>query len=68
MDFVKEIKAYALANYTRDGWDIVVECYSDEELQELTFRCTSAEQAIAKIGRTVKAQDDYRKDIQSEAF
>jgi hypothetical protein len=68
MNFVKEIKAHALANYNRDGWDFVVECYSDEEICELTARCTTAEQAIAKIGRTVKAQDDYRRDIQAEAF
>lgn len=68
MGFVKEIKAFALANYNRDGWDIVVECYSDDEIYELTARCKTAEQAIEKIGHMVKAQDDYRKDIQAEAF
>ena len=68
MNFVKEIKAFALANYNKDGWDIVVECYSDEEIFELTARCKTAEQAIEKIGRMVKDQDDYRKDIQAEAF
>ena len=68
MDFVTEIKAHALANYNRDGWDIVVECYSDEELRELTVSCKTAEQAIAKVGDMVKVQDDYRKDIQAEAF
>lgn len=55
MGFVKEIKAFAIANYNRDGWDIVVECYSDEEIYELTARCKTAEQAIEKVGHMVKA-------------
>ena len=68
MNFVKEIKAFALANYNKDGWDIVVECYSDDEIFELTGGCKTAQQAIEKIGRIVKDQDEYRKDIQATAF
>ena len=68
MNFAKEIKAHALANYNEGGWDIVVECYSDAELVELTANCKTAEQAIKKVGKIVGAQDDYRKDIQGEAF
>jgi hypothetical protein len=28
------VKQYALENYNADGWDYVVECWSDEDIEE----------------------------------
>lgn len=31
----EEIKAYAQEHYNDGGWDVIVECWTDEELDEL---------------------------------
>lgn len=31
-ELVKALRAHALANYEKGGWDVIVECWSDEEI------------------------------------
>lgn len=68
MDFVKAVKDHAIVNYNKDGWDYVVECWSDAEITEEIKGCKSEREAIARMHKIVKAQDDYRSDIQGSAF
>ena len=68
MDFVKAVKSHALANYNKDGWDYVVECWSDAEIAEEIKGCKTEREAISRMHKIVKAQDDYRSDIQGSAF
>lgn len=67
-DIIAAVKAHAEANYSKGGWDIVVECYEDSEIAEAIEGCTTAEEAIARLGKIVGWRNDYRKDIQAEAF
>lgn len=69
-DLIKAVRAHALAHYEEDGWDYVVECYEDADLQQLIEEegATTAEEAIKALGKVMKLKDDYRKDIQGTAF
>ena len=31
---IKDLRSYALENYAKDGWDILVECYDDEDIMQ----------------------------------
>jgi hypothetical protein len=67
-ELIKRIRQHALANYEQGGWDYLVECYSDNDIILLVAECESFEQAIDKLGRIMAIKDDYRSDIQGEAF
>jgi hypothetical protein len=65
---VKEVRAYAIANYETDGWDILVEAYDDAEIVEAIGDATTTAAAIKTLARGLKSQASYRKDIESTAF
>lgn len=67
-DLVKAVKYHAVANYNKDGWDYVVECYEDDEIANEIRGAREPREAIRMIGKILKAKDDLRKDIQSETF
>lgn len=69
-EMVAAVKAYAESHYNEGGWDTIVECYDDRELASeiMQGKCQTNEEAIAYVGRGCKVYDDYRKDIQAEAF
>jgi len=76
-EMVEAVKAHALANYEKDGWDFLVECWSDDEIaEELAYVSESADihhaktvaQAIKKIGRIVGLQDERRREVRAEIF
>jgi uncharacterized protein YbaA (DUF1428 family) len=64
-NFVEEVKAHAAANYTEDGWDFVVECWADDEIEIATADATTAEEAIAIMAEEVGVLDEHRAEIQS---
>lgn len=66
--FVKEVLDHAIAHYEEGGWDYVVECWSEKEIEDTTKNCRTAAGAIKVIGKIVGARDTYRKEIQAEAF
>jgi hypothetical protein len=47
----KAVRKYALEHYEEGGWDYIVECYDDKDLDELLKNCTSVEDAI-RLART----------------
>jgi hypothetical protein len=67
-ELVAKIREHALRNYNEDGWDYLVECYSDDDIIQIVAGCVSYEAAISRLAKGLKAKDDYRRDIQSEAF
>lgn len=66
-EMVEAVKNHAKANYERDGWDMVVECYEDTEIEEEIAGCATVEEAIARLGEIASVWDDRRKDAQAEA-
>ena len=68
-ELVAAVKAHAYSNYNKDGWDYLVECWSDSEIEEeLGDGSMSVDRAIAKIGKILKIHDDQRKDAQAESW
>jgi len=67
-DFTTAVKDYALAHYETDGWDYVVECYSDAEIADVIKTARTAAGAIKMMRAQVKPRADYRKEIASTAF
>lgn len=65
---VEAVKAHAAKNYERGGWDIVVECYEDSEILNIIGNAATAKDAIKRVAVVVGVHDDYRKDIEAEAF
>ena len=62
------VKEFALANYTKDGWDIVVECWEDNDILKAIAGARTPKGAIAKVRKEVKNVDAYRADIQATAW
>lgn len=63
-----EIRQYATEHYEQDGWDYVVECYSDSELVGLFGDATTKDQAQAALLEHCQLWAERRRDIQSEVF
>jgi hypothetical protein len=62
-ELVKFIRDHAIANYNKDGWDYLVECWDDAAILGAVKNCRSADAAIRKLRKTLKAMDDYRSEI-----
>ncbi len=65
---VAAVKEYANDHYDEDGWDFIVECYGDAELEELLGGARSVKTAIAKCHKTAKTQGDHRTEIQASGY
>lgn len=61
-DLIMVIRAYAAKNYEKDGWDVLVECWSDEDIIEALEGTTSIEVALKRIGRLLKIGHDQMID------
>jgi len=70
-EMIEAVRAHAEANYERDGWDIVVECYDDAEIEELIVEGgmpRTAKGAIKKVEADVKDRYEIYCDIAATAF
>ena len=62
---IAEIKKYALENY-ENGYDTIVECYEDEELEQYCkdYNITTLEEFKKSYAPVI----DHRRDIEATAF
>jgi hypothetical protein len=67
-ELVKAVRDYAIAHYEQDGWDYIVETYTDAELAEEIGQAHTVKGAIAKVRRTARLLDERRRDIESTAW
>ena len=56
-ELIKAVKDHATKNYNK-GWDIIVECYSDDEISEKLGGAKTKAGAIAKFGAIVSAHKE----------
>ena len=63
-NLVAAVRAYAEKHYNEDGWDVLVECISDDEIADEIGEAPSTVQAIRNVLRIRKEYADYRSDIQ----
>ncbi len=68
LEIARGVLAHAKANYDRDGWDYIVECYSAEELVEVIGDNYTLKAAIKHVAQVARLHDSVRKDVQGEIF
>ena len=62
--YLKQISEYALDHYNEDGWDFVVECWSDVDIVYSTRYAKNFDEAVELILQEIKPVDSHRKEIQ----
>jgi len=67
-NLIEAVKSHAIENYAKDGWDILVECYSDDDIAELIGKKNTIDSAIKECRKDVKQRDGWRKEIEATAF
>ena len=67
---VDTIKNYAIEHYDEGGWDVVSECFTDEEIQEHLVRekATTKEEAIKAFQWLVNIWAERQADARNSAF
>ena len=64
MTSIEQIKQHALDNYN-NGWDYIVECYTDEEIQQEYLDVCDGD--VTKAMALIQEVADYRKEQSEEA-
>jgi len=64
-DLIEGVREYALCNYEKDGWDYVVECWSDKEIAEEIGNCRTVKGAIRKMREAINPLYSYEQEIKS---
>ena len=64
-NLVQAVRDYANANYNKGGWDIIVECWSDEDISGEIGNVKTVSGAIRKVSKIVQVISDYRSEIQN---
>jgi hypothetical protein len=77
-DVVKAVRAYGIENYEQDGWDVIIECYSDLELAYIIGNglahvvdfdeISTTDMAIKTVLCHITPYANHRDEIQSTAF
>lgn len=67
-ELIEAVRKYAEANYQKDGWDFLVECWEDEDIAEQICEGDTELQAIARCRRTVRAMNEQRESVQNEMW
>ena len=65
---VQGVREYAKEHYEEDGWDYLVECYSDEEIIPCMEGATDLQTAIKNVHQYMLVHDSRRKDVEGEIF
>ena len=71
---VEAVKAHAEANYEAGGWDVIAECWSDENIadyiaeSEFSPACTSNQEAIDRVSGIVEVYHERQQDAVNSAF
>jgi hypothetical protein len=61
-ELINAVRDHANANWERDGWDFLVECWADEDIGQAIGSAKTVKGAIAKCKRQVKILDMYRRE------
>lgn len=65
---IAAVKRYATDHYTDGGWDVIVECFTDEELDVAIGKATTLRGALYKLRAPVSVWADRQADAMNSAF
>jgi nitrate reductase NapAB chaperone NapD len=67
-ELIRQVEQYALDNYEKGGWDVIVECYDDEMIADIIGRARTIDGAIKKFKGIVSVYADRQADAINSAF
>lgn len=62
-EWIKLLRAHAIANYNSDGWDYLVEAWDDADIVEAMDGASNYDKAFEAVADTLKTMSDYRSEI-----
>jgi hypothetical protein len=62
-ELVAAVRDHALANYDREGWDVLVECWDDDQIAEVIGNARTVAGAIKAVRADVRVYAGYRDEI-----
>jgi hypothetical protein len=62
-NLIKAVRDHANANWGKDGWDFLVECWGDEDIGQAIGSAKTPKAAIAACKRVVKTMDEHRSEM-----
>ena len=60
---VEAVIEHAVDHYEIEGWDILVECWNDEEIWSWIEGATSEKEAIRLAAQALKPLNDHRMEV-----
>jgi len=67
-ELVAAVKAHALAHYEDGGWDVIVECWEDEDIVRQIGQARTLRGALSKLSPFVDVMSDRQADARNSAF
>jgi hypothetical protein len=64
-ELVAAVKDHATTHYNKNGWDFVIECWTDKDIANEVEGCRSKRAAIAKVRGQVKPLHERRREIEN---
>lgn len=65
---IQAVREHALANYGKDGWDYLVECWDDSDIEKAIGNARTYAGAIKACRATVRLLDERRAEVLSEVW
>lgn len=67
-ELIAAVKAHALAHYNDGGWDVIVECYEDEQIAEVIGDSRTVHGALRNFASIIDVLADREADALNSAF
>lgn len=61
-EIIKAVREHALKHYNEGGWDYVVECWEDSDIEKAIAHALTLDGAIKAVGRLVGIVAEQRKE------
>jgi hypothetical protein len=65
---IDAVRAHAMRYYNKDGWDYLVECWSDEDIADYIEGAENKATAIQNCHEVVLLLAEQRGSVMAEAF
>ena len=62
-DLITAVRDHALSHYNEDGWDFLVECWEDADIQRTIKSCTTEASAIEACRVALKPISEKRDEV-----
>lgn len=66
MTLINDIRGYALANYDKGGWDVIVEAWDDDQIADVIGKARTLNGALRKLRPIIDVYADRQTDARVE--